>query len=198
MCLLHHLAGAFTHDPENLESSISAPAGDLIKLAFENIDSSELVDYHTHVAGLGTGTNGTFVNPKMRTWRHPFHRVKLKIYLSAGGVENTERADDQMIDRLVRLTSNIAGHGKYKLLAFDKNYHRDGTANLAKTEFYVPNNYVFDLTAAHPDLFEPVISINPYRLNALKDLEEGAGSEAHAYYQSQVRNHQKTPVIQAL
>jgi predicted TIM-barrel fold metal-dependent hydrolase len=38
----------------------------------------------------------------------------------------------------------------------------------------VPNNYVFDLVAAHPDLFEPVISINPYRLNALKDLAEGA------------------------
>src|SRR5207237_1063634 len=110
----------------------------------------------------------------MRTWRHAFHRAKLKIYLSAGGVADEGRADDQMISRLVRLVGNIEGHGKYNLLAFDKNYHRDGSANLEKTEFYVPNNYVFDLVAAHPDLFEPVISINPYRLNALKDLSEGA------------------------
>lgn len=68
----------------------------------------------------------------------------------------------------------VLADGKYKLLAFDKNYHRNGSANLKKTEFYVPNNYVFDLAVAYPDFFEPVLSINPYRLNALKDLEEGA------------------------
>lgn len=174
MCLLHRIGGAFKNDPEELKLRISAPASDLIKRAFDDIDPARLVDYHTHVAGLGTGTNGTFVNPKMRTWRHPFHRAKLKVYLSAGGVKDEGRADDQIVARLVRLVSNIESHGTHKLLAFDKNYHRDGTTNLAKTEFYVPNNYVFDLVAAHPDLFEPVISVNPYRLNALKDLKEGA------------------------
>jgi predicted TIM-barrel fold metal-dependent hydrolase len=174
MCLLHRIGGAFKHDPEELSSRISTPASDLIKRAFDGVDPSQLVDYHTHVAGLGAGTNGTFVNPKMRTWRHPFHRLKLKVYLSGSGVTDEHRADDQSISRLVRLVSSIEGHGKYKLLAFDKNYNCDGSANLAKTEFYVPNNYVFDLVAAHPDLFEPVLSINPYRLNALKDLAEGA------------------------
>src|ERR1041384_6491537 len=174
MCLLHRIGGAFKHDPEELSSRISTPASDLIKRSFDDVDSSRLVDYHTHVAGLGTGTNGTFVNPKMRTWRHPFHRTKLKVYLSASGVSDVGRADDQMISRLVRLVGNIESQGKYNLLAFDKNYNRDGSTNLGKTEFYVPNNYVFDLVAAHPDLFEPVISINPYRLNALKDLAEGA------------------------
>ena len=173
MCLIHSLAGAFKHPPEEI-NDVSSKARDLIKRAFEGIDPARLVDYHTHVAGLGTGTNGTFVNPKMRSWRHPFHRAKLKVYLSAVGVADEGRADDQMISRLVRLVSNIEGHGKYNLLAFDKNYDREGSTNLGKTEFYVPNNYVFDLVAAHPDLFEPVISINPYRLNALRDLAEGA------------------------
>ncbi|HXI23166.1 MAG TPA: amidohydrolase family protein [Pyrinomonadaceae bacterium] len=173
MCLVHSFAGSFKHQPEEI-GRLSPKAGDLIKRSFDDVDSSRLVDYHTHVAGLGTGTNGTFVNPKMRTWRHPLHRAKLKVYLSAGGVADEGRADDQMISRLVRIVSTIEGHGKYNLLAFDKNYDRDGSANLGKTEFYVPNNYVFDLVAAHPDLFAPVISINPYRLNALKDLDEGA------------------------
>jgi uncharacterized protein len=173
MCLVHSFAGSFKRQPEEI-GSLSTKAADLIKRSFDDIDPARLVDYHTHVAGLGTGTNGTFVNPKMRTWRHPFHRAKLKIYLSAAGVADEDRADDQMISRLTRLVSNIEGHGKYNLLAFDKNYHRDGSTNLGKTEFYVPNNYVFDLAAAHPDLFAPVISINPYRLNALKDLAEGA------------------------
>ena len=173
MCLIHSFAGSFKHQPEEI-GRLSTKASDLIKRAFDGIDPALLVDYHTHVAGLGTGTNGTFVNPKMRSWRHPFHRAKLKIYLSAGGVADEGRADDQMISRLVRLVGNIKGHGKYNLLAFDKNYHRDGSTNLGKTEFYVPNTFIFDLVAAHPNLFAPVISINPYRLNALKDLAEGA------------------------
>src|SRR5260370_37766091 len=173
MCLRHHIAGAFKYQPEEI-NKISSKAGDLIKRSFDDIDPARLVDYHTHIAGLGNGTNGTFVNPKMRTWRHPFHKLKLKIYLSAGAVSDVERSDDQIVERLVRLIGNIDGHGKHRLLAFDKNYNNDGTTNLKKTEFDVPNNYVFDLVAEHPDLFEPVISVDPYRPTALKQLEPGA------------------------
>jgi len=173
MCLLHHIAGAFTREPEEIKQ-ISTNARDLIKRAFDDIDPTRLLDYHTHIAGIGNGTNGTFVNPKMRTWRHPFQKIKFKIYLSAGGVNNVERLDAQIVDRLMRLVTNIEGHGRHRLLAFDKNYRRDGTTNLAKTEFYVPNDYVFDLAAEHPHLFEPVISVNPYRPQALTELERGA------------------------
>jgi predicted TIM-barrel fold metal-dependent hydrolase len=173
MCLLHHIAGAFTHQPEELKTRISTKAGDLIQRAFADIDPARLVDYHTHVAGIGKGT-GAFVNPKMLTWKHPFHHLKFKVYLSAGAVTGVENADAQMSERLVRLVSNIEGHGRHRLLAFDKNYHRDGTPNLAKTEFYVPNDYVFELAEQHPDLFEPVISVNPFRPDAAAELDRGA------------------------
>jgi predicted TIM-barrel fold metal-dependent hydrolase len=172
MCLIHHIAGAFTHNPEEIKN-VSANAGDLIKRSFSDIDPTRLLDYHTHVAGIGTGGSGAFINPKMRTWRHPFHRLKFKVYVSAGGVADESQADLQIVERLTRLVSNIEGHGKHRLLAFDKNYNRDGTANLAKTEFYVPNDHVFSIAAAHPDLFEPVISVNPYRPDALNELERG-------------------------
>jgi len=174
MCLIHHIAGAFTHQPEELRDKISTQTRDLIERAFEDIDPSRLVDYHTHIAGLGKGTNGTFVSPKMLTWRHPVQKFRFKIYLSAGAVTDVERADQQIVGRLARLVRNIEGHGKHRLLAFDKNYHRDGRVNLAKTEFYVPNDYVFDIAGQHPDLFEPVISVNPYRPNALQELERCA------------------------
>src|SRR5712692_889790 len=174
MCLLHYIAGAFTHQPEELQNQVSAKTSDLIKGAFGDIDPVRLVDYHTHIAGLGNGTNGAFVSPKMLRWRHPFHKIKLKVYLSAGAVRDVERADEQIIGRLVRLVNNIEGHGKHRLLAFDKNYNRDGTTNLDRTEFYVPNDYVFAITEQHPDLFEPVISVSPYRFNALNELERGA------------------------
>ena len=149
-------------------------AGDLIKRSFDDIDPVRLVDYHTHVAGIGTGGSGAFVNPKMLTWGHPFHRLKFKVYLSAGAVRDVEHTDRQMAGRLVRLIGNIEGHGKHRLLAIDKNYNRDGTPNLGKTEFYIPNSYVFTLAAEYPDCFEPVISVNPYRSDALTELERDA------------------------
>ena len=127
-----------------------------------------------HIAGLGAGESGALVNPKMLSWRHPFHRLKFKVYVSAGGVKDERAADQQFVKRIVRLARASPGKGKYNLLAFDKNYDRDGTENLHKTEFYVPNDYVLGICGSHPDLFEPVISVNPYRPDAIAELERGA------------------------
>ncbi|HET9711125.1 MAG TPA: amidohydrolase family protein, partial [Pyrinomonadaceae bacterium] len=129
---------------------------------------------HVHVAGLGVGGTNTFVNRKMRTWRHPFHRLKFKVYMSSAGAVDEDKADTQVVDRLVRLVGHIRGHGKHRLLAFDKHYRRDGSVNLEKTEFYVPNEYVFELTQRHPELFIPNISVNPYRPDAITELERWA------------------------
>lgn len=174
MCLLHHIGGAFTHQPGELKDHLRAPAADLVKRAFADIDPARLVDHHTHVAGTGTGNTNTFVNPKMRTWSHPFHRLKFEVYLSATGVTDANQCDRQLADRLANLVRHIDQHGKHRLLAFDKNYHADGQVNLAKTEFYVPNEYVFALAEQYPDLFIPNISVNPYRPDALAELERWA------------------------
>ena len=100
MCLIHHIAGAFTHQPEELKNKIRTQTADAIKRAFENIDPARLVDYHTHVAGTGSGGTGAFVNPKMLTWHHPFHRLKFKVYLNAGAVTEVENADEQIVERV--------------------------------------------------------------------------------------------------
>jgi predicted TIM-barrel fold metal-dependent hydrolase len=174
MCLLKHVGGAFTHRPEELKEGLSPKASDLVKAAFADVDPARLVDYHTHVAGVGAGGTGNEVNPKMRTWRHPLHRAKFAVYLSAAGVEDMGRADAEFAERLVSLVRHIEHRGKYRLLAFDRHYDRGGHVNPAKTEFYVPNEYVFDLAARHPDLFEPVISVHPYRADAVTELERWA------------------------
>jgi len=174
MCLIHWIAGAYTHQPEELPSGLSKSASDLVKRAFADVDPERLVDYHTHVAGLGKGGTELFVNPNLRSWKHPRALLRFKAYLSGASITDLERADQQMIERLVRLVTNIERHGKYRLLAFDRNYNRDGTPNLSKTEFYVPNDYVFSLASQYPDLFEPVISVHPYRSDALAELEHGA------------------------
>ena len=174
MCLIHSIGGAFTKQPEELNSKLSQKSSDLIKRAFDDIDPEKLIDHHVHIAGLGVGGTKTFVNPKMLTWRHPFHRLKLKVYMSSAGVSNEDDADPQAAARLASLVKSIKDHGRHRLLAFDKNYRKDGIVNLEKTEFYVPNDYVFELAERYPDLFVPNISVNPYRPDALEELEKWA------------------------
>jgi len=172
MCLIHSIGGAFTKRPEELSHKLSSTSSDLVKRAFDDIDPQRLIDHHVHVAGLGAG--GTFVNRKMRSWKHPFHRLKFKVYMSSAGATDEENADGQLVDRLVSLVNHISGHGKHRLLAFDKNYRPDGSANLEKTEFYVPNEYVFEIAERHPEMFVPNISVNPYRPDAMTELEKWA------------------------
>ena len=172
MCLIHSIGGAFKRQPEELDRKLSDKSSDLVKHAFADIDSEKLIDHHVHVAGLGVGGTKTFVNPKMRTWKHPFHRLKFKVYMSSAGVDDETKADPQVIERLARLVGHIQGHGKHRLLAFDKHYRRDGSVNLEKTEFYVPNEYVFEVAQQHPNLFVPNISVNPYRPDAIAELEK--------------------------
>ena len=172
MCLVHFIGGAFSHEPHELKDGLGSKAADLVKRAFEDVDPTRLIDHHTHIAGIGTSPTGAFVNPKMRTWGHPFHHLKFKVYLSAAGVADVEQADAQLIKRLVNLVKHISNHGKHRLLAFDKNYSPDGSPDLQKTEFYVPNEYVFALAEQYPELFVPNISVNPYRPDALAELEK--------------------------
>ena len=172
MCLIHSIGGAFTKAPEELNSKLSTKSSDLVKRAFDRIDPDKLIDHHVHIAGLGVGGTRTFVNPKMLTWRHPFHRLKLKVYMSSAGVTDEQNADPQAAARLANLVKSIQNHGKHRLLAFDKNYRKDGSVNLEKTEFYVPNEYVFELAERYPDLFVPNISVNPYRPDAIAELEK--------------------------
>ncbi len=174
MCLIHSIGGAFTKQPEELNSKLSTKSSDLIKRAFDDVDPEQLIDHHVHIAGLGVGGTKAFVNPKMLTWRHPFHRLKLKVYMSSAGVSDEDNADPQAAARLASLVMSIKDHGKHRLLAFDKNYRKDGSVNLDKTEFYVPNEYVFELAERYPDLFVPNISVNPYRPDAIEELEKWA------------------------
>src|ERR1700741_5641793 len=107
MCLIHSIGGAFTKQPEELNSKLGTKSSDLIKRAFDDIDPGKLIDHHVHIAGLGVGGTNAFVNPKMLTWRHPFHRLKLKVYMSSAGVSDEANADPPAAARLPELGKSI-------------------------------------------------------------------------------------------
>ncbi|HEY7221806.1 MAG TPA: amidohydrolase family protein [Candidatus Binatia bacterium] len=174
-CLIDQIGGAFSKQPEELERGASAPARKLIDQAFEGIDPARLVDFHTHVIAIGTTIPDAFVNPQMRSGVN-LERLKFLIYESAAGIKNIEDADREYADRLVRLARGVKRHGKFRILAFDKNYNPDGTVNAAKTTMYIPNHYVVELARRYPDVFLPVISVHPYRRDALAELEKWSKS----------------------
>ena len=173
-CPVRQLGGAFSKEPEELQKSASSGARKLIDEAFNEIRPQASVDHHVHIVALGTGGNGAFVNPKMRSRLHWIERLKFAVYASAAGIKNLDNADQEYVARLVRLARSVPSPGKYRILAFDKYYNPDGSVDLEKTTFYVPNEYVFRLAQDTPDLFLPVISIHPYRPDALEELEKWA------------------------
>jgi len=164
------LGGAFSKPPEELERSSTDAARKLIDQAYADIDPARLVDYHAHIIAIGTSAQGAFVNEKMRRGIN-LERLKFKIYTSASDIKNIERADEEYVARLVRLARADKRHGKLRIMAFDKHYRRDGSVSLEKTNLYVPNRYVMELAARYPDIFLPVVSVHPYRPDALDELE---------------------------
>lgn len=148
---------------------LSHDAQMLVDQAFNDL-TAEWVDYHAHL--LGMNSENTFVNPKMKSWRNPLQFYRYKVYLRASGITQEETANQSYIKRLKYLLQAFPQTGKTYLLAFDKYYEKNGDENIEETEFYVSNDYLYKITQENQKLFQPVVSINPYRLDALNELDK--------------------------
>ena len=98
--------------------------------------------------------------------------LQFSIYISASGIKNLDYADSEYVSRLTNLIDNIPDHGRHMILAFDKYYGSDGKEDLEQTHFHVSNKYVFQLAKERPDIFIPMISVHPYRDDALAILKK--------------------------
>ncbi len=172
--LWNRVGGNFTGAPAEMAGSLSPGARELIRRAFEGIEPGSLADFHVHVFGEGPGDDGPFVNPSARSLLHPYRMMQYRVYQSASGIHNEGRVSEQYVERLVDLIRHIEGHGRFFIYAMDRHYRPDGTPDLQATTFYVPNEYVVDLAGRNPELFVPVISVHPYRKDALTELERWA------------------------
>jgi uncharacterized protein len=101
--------------------------------------------------------------------------------MSSGGVTDLDTADGDYIDRLIRLIKGFPRRLQNAILAFDKHYDIDGEENHERTEFYTPNLYVWKLTNEFQDFLLPVVSVHPYRRDALEELEKW-GQMVYLYF----------------
>lgn len=175
----HTLGATSSQSPRTFASKASAHARALVAEALEGLDPPKIADYHVHIAGIGAGGTGCEASPKMQTWLHPWQRVQFLFYMDAGGVHDLESADQQYVTRLRDVALSVQPHARLGLLAFDRCYGDDGARDDAHTAMYVPNEYVLKLAAADPPLFRPVISVHPYRKDALEELDRFGALGVH-------------------
>jgi len=142
----------------------------LIDQSLSDIQPELITDYHTHIVGLSPETIGTFVN---EGWQSPFDPagyVKFEIYKSASAVEGNDNIDQQFMDRLNSLIQYLPYKGKFGIMAFDYFHDEHGAIHKDLTTFHVPNDYVLKLAKAQPERYFPILSIHPYREDAVSSL----------------------------
>jgi predicted TIM-barrel fold metal-dependent hydrolase len=129
-----------------------------------------VIDIHCHTAGIGAGGSGCFVSTALRqSWKY-------RVYLKSFGV--TEKELQKEGDRLIlqRLSEKLAGSRRVAaavVLAMDGVVDENGELDKARTEIYIPNEFVVAETGLYPNLLFGA-SINPYRGDALQRLDKAA------------------------
>ena len=124
------------------------------------------IDCHVHVVGNGFAGTGCWLRPRGTT------RLGLPLLLRAVGLPRSALSGNlegiyaaQML-RFIRESSLDAA----VILAQDEPYRDNGEKIEGAGSFYVPNAYVLELAARHPE-FLPAVSIHPARRDAHEELE---------------------------
>lgn len=132
------------------------------------LPSKTIVDFHVHVAGLGYGDSGCFINQTMRdNFRFPF-------YLMAMGVNEDElkaHGDKILFEKISKAVAESSTVNHAVILAMDGAINAQGKLDKTITQVYVPNEYVYEETRKYNNLLFAA-SINPYRPDALERLQQ--------------------------
>jgi uncharacterized protein len=131
------------------------------------------IDLHVHVVGNGTGGTGCWYRPRGLT------RFAQPWMLRGFGL-STDALDQDLDGLYARKLLGLVQSSSLDaavLLAQDEPHDAGGRVLEGRGSFFVPNDYVLGLAAAHPE-FLAGISIHPARADALDELERCLGMGA--------------------
>jgi predicted TIM-barrel fold metal-dependent hydrolase len=134
------------------------------KVAIEDL---EVCDIHLHLLALSE-SNGCYVNPKFRR-SLVYYLVNLFTDLPSSGSD--EERDRQYVENLDGLLDTPFKRHCAILLAMDGVYDSSGELDLNKTPFLISNDYLFQVCSKNQQMLYPGASVNPYRRDALDELE---------------------------
>ncbi len=156
-------------------------AKDLLQTALQGIAPDQLWDMHCHLLGNGDSGSGCSLHPSLTQGWNLKERVRSRVFLDAACVPgDAASVDKAYVERLLTLANDFPSGARWLLFAFDHAHDAQGRAQPEQSTFYVPNRYAQVLALAHPQRFEWVASIHPYRLDALMALDEAAQGGARA------------------
>lgn len=184
--LIVALAGERVYAPQDAEWLLSERARKLVDAAYAGLaDDAVVHDYWVHALSLGQrragdAVNRSFINPDWLSWWHPVKRLRAGVVLTAAGVTDIRHADAQYLSRLLRLTRALPRAHELHLIALDQRYSRDGRPLPRASVMAVDSDYVWALAQAHSQWLAPVVSVHPYRLDAVEALAEWAERGVHA------------------
>lgn len=156
----------------------------LMAQIWEGIDAQQVWDSHVHIVGVGDSDlagkqERVWFNPNMDSYWHPILKIQKNFYMN-GGCVATRRVDDSYVERLVQISREMPAGYKSMLFAFDWYHDEQGRPNKEHSIFHVPNQYVADIAKRHPQHFEWVASIHPYRQDCVDALEKAYALGARA------------------
>jgi mannonate dehydratase len=152
----------------------------LVRAAWNGIDPHQFRDGHVHLIGTGDSGSGMWVNPQMGSLAHPIQWLQRAFYLNASCTSGEKGSDQQYVDRLARLVGQFPKGVRALLLAFDYFHDENGERSLERSAFHTPDHYAASVARRHPDRFEWIASIHPYRKDAVEALHDAAGNGARA------------------
>ena len=150
--------------------------------AWEGVDAAQFWDSHAHLIGTGDSGGGIFVNPQTESLLNPGQYARRLFFLNAGCVHDTAAGsvDRAYVERMQNLIHGLRPGAKLLLFAFERAYDERGAPDLEHTIFHVPDSYARDVAKRHPEDFEWVASIHPYRGDALEALAQAKRDGARA------------------
>jgi uncharacterized protein len=136
--------------------------------------TAPLLDIHIHLFGKGDGSSGCRLSPAIT--ESPNFQVLVKL------LRLSERAKTIDEAYVLALAEHLRQSGLQRglILAQDAVYDQHGEPDWARTPFYVPNDYLFEIVARYPQWMLPCVSINPDRKDALVELERCVAKGARA------------------
>ena len=187
LCGCSSWGGNFRGEPHEMDANISDGAKKLIQQAFAI--EGPIVDYHIHIIARGTSTDcDAYISPDLNTWLKPILKSKTLVLMSASGVDDYARLDQQYANRLLALllhfqsvqqneayVGNRLIKSQFHVYAIDYYYNeKDRQRNVKRTDMYVPNDCVINLAQEFNRKLEqnvatktlevvPVASVHPYR-----------------------------------
>ncbi|MDH4326067.1 MAG: amidohydrolase [Betaproteobacteria bacterium] len=154
---------------------------ELVRAAWEGIDPAQAWDAHAHLAGTGDSGSGVVVHPRMESLLNPAEYARRLFFLNAGCAHDAPGSVDRAyVERLLNLVAGLRAGAKLLLFAFDRVHDERGAAQPERSGFYVPDAYARDTARAHPQAFEWVASVHPYRADCVEALERARREGARA------------------